>query len=484
MNKEFPKGFFWGGATAANQCEGGWNEGGKGPSIADHLTSGSREIPREFHPVLQPDAYYPNHEGIDFYHRYKEDIALFAEMGFKMFRMSIGWSRIFPKGDETEPNQEGIEFYRSVFNECKKYGIEPLVTLSHFEMPYHLCKKYGGWADRRCIEFFLNYCKVVFTEYKGLVKYWLTFNEINLMLHGIGGISAGGILPDTVKAIDLANSVESPEQINRRYNSLHHQFVASAKAVKMGHVIDPQYKIGCMICGMCSYPLTPKPEDMLLFQSKTKFRNHLCGDVMVKGEYPYFAKSYFKQNGIVIDVDTGDAEILKEGVVDFYTFSYYATSCVSTDPEATKGQGNMSIGVPNPYLKTSDWGWQIDAKGLRYFLNEVYDRYQVPVMVVENGLGAVDKLEANGSISDQYRIEYMREHVREMRNAIDDGVELIGYTSWGCIDLISAGTGEMEKRYGFIYVDKDNIGNGTLERRRKESFFWYKKCIESNGVYI
>lgn len=485
--KAFPEEFFWGGATAANQCEGAWNVGGKGPSISDHMTAGAVNRPRRFTKNIEQGTYYPSHEAIDFYHHYKEDIALFAEMGFKMFRLSIAWSRIYPNGDDAVPNKEGIEFYRSVFEECRKYGIEPLVTISHYEMPYHLCETYNGWADRRVIDFYLNYCKTIFTEFNGLVKYWLTFNEINVLTSSFGGAIAGGILPrkDSVP-VDFfwTSSEESTEEANLRFNALHHQFVASAKAVQMAHKTNPENHVGCMIAGMCSYPYTSKPDDQIANQLKMEIGNWLCGDVQVRGEYPHFAKRYFDEHGVKIEFADGDAETLKKGCVDFYSFSYYSSSCTSADPEASKAAGNMMTGIPNPHLKASDWGWTIDPEGLRFYLNEVYGRYRIPVMVVENGLGANDVVEPDGSIHDEYRIEYMQKHVEQMAEAICDGVDLIGYMPWGCIDLVSAGTGEMKKRYGFIYVDKDNAGNGTLARSRKESFYWYKKCIASNGTEI
>ncbi|WP_434643465.1 glycoside hydrolase family 1 protein [Thermoanaerobacterium thermosaccharolyticum] len=475
--KKFPEGFLWGGATAANQCEGAYNEGGKGLSTADILTSGSRTAPRRITPVLEEGAYYPSHEAIDFYHRYKEDIKLFAEMGFKVFRMSIAWTRIFPNGDDAEPNEEGLKFYDNVFAELKKYNIEPLVTISHYEAPYNLTKKYNGWADRKVIDFYVKYCETIFKRYKDVVKYWLTFNEINALTMPFGTFIAGAIMPEGNG--ELTNSKSNNEQI--RYQALHHQLVASAKAVKLGHEINKNFKIGCMIAYMCTYPLTCKPEDVLLAQQKDNLSNFLCSDVQVRGAYPGFAKRYFKENNINIVMEEDDEKILKEGCVDFYTFSYYMSNCISSDPNQEEIGGNLSIGLKNPYLKASDWGWQIDPKGLRWSLNNIYNRYQIPIMVVENGLGAVDTVEEDGSINDDYRIEYLREHIKEMKEAIADGVDLIGYTTWGCIDLVSGTTGEMEKRYGFIYVDKDNEGKGTLKRIPKKSFYWYKKVIETNG---
>lgn len=479
----FPKGFLWGGATAANQFEGGWKEDGKGSSTSDHLTGGSVKQPRRFTREIEKDTYYPSHEAIDFYHHYQEDIALFKEMGFKTFRMSVNWTRIYPNGDEEEPNEKGIAFYRSVFEECKKSGIEPLVTISHYEMPYGLCEKYGGWTNRKCIDFYLTYCKTLFTEYKGLVTYWLTFNEINCGLHSFGGLMSLGILPEKDGVINLL-AKDTPAALNKRLNALHHQFLASAKAVQLGHQIDSHNRIGCMIAGSANYPYSCNPKDVLKAQKAMQFGNYYCGDVQVRGEYPSFAKRYWQEAGVMIEMEAGDEEILKAGKVDFYSFSYYMSSCSSVDPKVAKTEGNIMMGMKNPYLKTSDWGWQIDPEGLRYYLNEVYQRYQIPMMVVENGLGAMDEVEADGSIHDAYRIDYMSAHIKQMEEAIKDGVDLIGYTPWGCIDLVSASTGEMKKRYGFIYVDKDNEGNGTLQRSRKDSFYWYKKVIETNGAKI
>lgn len=483
MYKPFPENFLWGGATAANQCEGAWNVDGKGESMADHMTAGSLTAPRITTRSINPNYYYPSHDAIDLYHRYKEDIALFGEMGFKSYRMSIAWTRIFPNGDETQPNQKGIDFYRSLFEECRKYGIEPVVTLSHYEMPFHLSKEYGGWTNRKVVDFFAKYAEVCFKEFKGLVKYWLTFNEINVLTMPFGTGLAGGILSDAEEvSFSLADLSKLPDDPQVRYQALHHQFVASAKAVIAGHRVDPENMVGCMIAGMAAYPYTCNPNDVLKAQQQLMYGNYLCGDVQVRGEYPSFSKRLFKELGVEIQFAPGDAELLKEGHVDYYSFSYYASGCASADPETIKSAGNMMMGIKNPYLEASEWGWTIDAKGLRYYLNEVYGRYGVPLMVVENGLGANDVVEADGSIHDPYRIAYLKEHVIQMQEAIKDGVDLIGYTMWGCIDLISASTGEMKKRYGFIYVDKDNDGNGTLNRSRKDSFYWYKKCIASNGT--
>ncbi|ADL50783.1 glycoside hydrolase family 1 protein [Clostridium cellulovorans] len=479
VTNKFPERFLWGGATAANQFEGGWNKGGKGPSTADMMTGGTHTTARRITPVLEEETYYPSHEAVDFYGHYKEDIKLLGEMGFKVFRMSINWSRIFPKGYELEPNEEGLKFYDDVFDELRKYNIEPLVTISHYETPYGLTEKYNGWASREVIDCYVRYCETIFKRYKDKVKYWLTFNEINCLTMALGAFMSGGILVNGKENSELSMNVKDNPQL--RFQALHHQFIASAKAVKLGHQINSDFKIGCMIAYMTTYPNTCNPDDILLAQQKDQISNMLCGDVQVRGYYPKYATRFFEEKGIRIIMKQGDEEILKEGCVDFYSFSYYMSAVASADPNLEQVGGNLLGGVKNPYLKASDWGWQIDPKGLRYTLNHIYDRYQIPLMVVENGLGAVDVVEADGSINDQYRIDYLRDHILQMEEAVKDGVELIGYTMWGCIDLVSAGTGEMKKRYGFIYVDKDNEGNGTLERAKKKSFYWYKKVIETNG---
>lgn len=485
MSSVFRKDFLWGGATAANQIEGAWNLDGKGDSTSDHISVSDARSPRLYTKEILPEVYYPSHEAIDFYHRYKEDIKLFAEMGFKAYRMSINWTRIYPRGDEKEPNQAGIDFYKKVFEECQKYGIEPIVDLSHYELPFYLAEHYGGWTNRKLIDFFCNFCKTVFTEYKNLVKYWLTFVEINIVTHPFGAYTAGGILPEkdgpSMDVAKLRSGVkESGEELSLKYQTLHHQFIASAKAVILAHEINPENKVGCNIAGEAIYPFTCNPDDVQEAQSKMIMKNYFCGDVQVRGEYTPYAKRYFAENNITLTWEEDDAQILKKGIVDFYSFSYYMSSCASNS-ETEKTAGNMSFGTKNPYLQTSDWGWQIDPTGLRWYLNEIYGRYQIPMFLAENGLGAIDEVEADGSIHDTYRIEYMRSHIKAMEEAVKDGVDLIGYSCWGCIDLVSASTGEMKKRYGMIYVDKDNSGNGSLKRSKKDSFHWYKKVIASNG---
>lgn len=464
----FPKNFLWGGAVAANQCEGAYQEDGKGLSVQDVLPRGIRgsrtKLPTEENLKL---------EAIDFYHRYPQDIKMFAEMGFKVFRTSIAWSRIFPKGDEEQPNEAGLEFYDRVFEECRKYGIEPLVTLSHYETPLYLAETYNGWTDRRMIEFYERYVRTVFKRYRGKVKYWLTFNEINSLLHA--PFMSGGI----------ANMQGLTEQ--DLYQAAHHELVASALATKIGHEIMPDAMIGCMILSMPTYPLTPSPDDVIAAMD-AEHRNYFYGDVHVRGKYPGYMKRYFREHGIQIQFAPEDEEILKN-TVDFVSFSYYMSVCATSDPEKQKkGLGNLLGGVPNPTLKASDWGWQIDPKGLRYVLNMFYDRYQKPLFIVENGLGAVDVLiedeNGNKTVEDDYRIQYLKDHLIQVGEAIQDGVEIMGYTSWGCIDVVSASTAELKKRYGYIYVDKNDDGTGTMERYKKKSFYWYQKVIESNGEVL
>ena len=475
----FPKGFLWGGATAANQFEGGWLEDGKGASVPDHIRGGTVSTPRLWDKEIDETIYYPSHEATDFYHHYKEDIALYGEMGFKCYRMSINWARIYPTGMEETPNQKGLDFYHNVFAECKKYNIEPLVTISHYELPWGLSEKYNGWAGREVIDCYVRYAKTLFTEFKDEVTLWLTFNEINIGANSFGRIMSLGMQGDDHKPMFKMN--ETDEEKSERFTALHHQFVASALAVQAGHEINPENKIGCMIAGSMTYPFTCNPLDVKDAQNKMNMSNWFCGDVQVRGHYPYYAKRFFKDNNVVVKMEEGDEEILKKGTVDFYSFSYYMSSCASVDPEALKASGNMFTGIKNPYLQASDWGWQIDPEGLRIYLNEVYGRYEVPLMIVENGLGANDERSEDGKFHDDYRINYLRDHIKAMEQAVEDGVDLMGYTMWGCTDLVSASTGEMKKRYGFVYVDRDNDGNGDMHRERKDSFYWYKKVCESNG---
>ena len=475
-----PENFLWGGAMAANQCEGGWNEGGRGLANADVLPYGKDRVAviKGELPMLAPDAehYYPAQDAVDFYHHYKEDIALFAEMGFKTLRLSIAWSRIYPNGDDAQPNREGLAFYRSVFEECHKYGIEPLVTITHYDIPMHLVTAYGGWRNRKLIDFYKKLVTTLFAEYGSLVRYWLTFNEINTGTMPIGGILNTG----TIQGYE-GSTADVPNDEQARFQALHNMFVASARAVKYAHDNYPQFKMGCMICSITSYPMTCDPADVVANQKQMQIMNWFCSDMHVRGEYPYYMKRFFAEHNITIHQEPEDAAILKAGTVDFYTFSYYMSNCVTTHKDAEDVGGNIATGKKNPYLKASDWGWQIDPIGLRYTLNEIYDRYHLPMMVVENGLGAYDVKSEDGKIHDSYRIDYLRQHIEQMAEAVKDGVDLMGYTPWGCIDLVSASTGEMAKRYGFIYVNKFDDGTGDLSREKKDSFYWYKKVIASNG---
>ena len=469
-----PETFLWGGAVAAHQVEGAWDADGKGASIVDVLTAGAHGVDRRITDGVKEDCYYPNHEGIDFYHRYKEDIKLFAEMGFKCFRTSIAWTRIFPNGDEERPNEAGLQFYDDLFDELLKYDIQPVVTLSHFEMPYDLVKKYGGWKNRKVIDFFVKYALTVMERYKNKVKYWMTFNEINNQKnykYPLFGYTCSGV-----------NFSEEPNPEECMYQVVHHELVASALVVKKGHEINPDFQIGCMMAFVPLYPYSCHPED-IMFAALSMHDRYLFGDVHVRGEYPSYIFKEWERKGFHIEITEDDKDILKAGTVDYVGFSYYMSNAVKAN---TVAEGNGLDGFPgsvsNPFVKKSDWGWQIDPIGLRYSLNMLYERYQKPLFIVENGFGAVDELNSDGTISDDNRIAYLKAHIEELKKAVlEDGVDLMGYTPWGCIDCVSFTTGEMKKRYGFIYVDRDNEGKGTLERKKKKSFYWYQKVIETRG---
>jgi len=470
----FPTDFLWGGAVAAHQVEGGWDQGGKGVSVVDVLTKGAHEVPRVITETVEAEHFYPNHEAVDFYHRYKEDIALFAEMGFKCFRTSIAWTRIFPNGDEKEPNEAGLQFYDDLFDELLKHGIEPVITLSHFEMPNHLVKHYGSWLNREVVDFFVTFSRVVMARYQHKVKYWITFNEINNQRNWklpIWGYCNSGM---------IYSDHDHPEQV--MYQVLHHQFLASAKVVKLGHAINPDFKIGSMIHMMPLYPATCHPDDVLLAQELMR-QKYLFSDVQVRGYYPSYLRKEWERKGIAIEMQPDDEAVLREGCADYLAISYYMTNIVSAkkdqDGETTSLFEDSKL---NPYLPASDWGWQIDPDGLRVALSDLYERYQKPIFIVENGFGAIDQVGDDGAINDDYRIDYLSAHIRAVKEAITlEGVDVMGYTPWGCIDCVSFTTGEYRKRYGFIYVDKHDDGSGTLARSRKKSFFWYQNVIASNG---
>lgn len=466
IQPRFPREFLWGGAVAANQVEGAYLADGKGLSIQDVLPHGG--IAKE--PTEEPTPDNLKLEAIDFYHRYAEDIALFAEMGFSVFRFSIAWSRIFPNGDEETPNEAGLAFYDRVLDELEKYGIEPLITISHYETPLHLAKAYDGWSDRRMIGFYERYVRTLFTRYGHRVKYWLTFNEINSVLHA--PLMSGGIWTPKEQL--------SPSQL---WQACHHELVASASATRIARELVPHARIGCMVIAMPTYALTPDPNDQIAVMNADHF-NDFFTDVHVRGAYPKYLDRHFAEQGIEIEITDSDRETLTN-TVDFISFSYYMSICETADPQKRAlGQGNILGGVPNPTLPASEWGWQIDPQGLRWVLNRLWDRYQLPLFIVENGLGAKDQLvEVDGELTvlDDYRIAYLNDHLLQVAEALRDGVDVLGYTSWGPIDLVSASTAQLSKRYGFIYVDRNDDGSGTLERHRKKSFGWYAEVIASQG---
>ncbi|MET3941906.1 6-phospho-beta-glucosidase [Paenibacillus sp. PvP094] len=481
IKKVFPADFLWGGATAANQLEGAFDADGKGLSTSDMAPFVPKELRNgkdftfdvnsvELEEFLggNTDVYFPKRNGVDFYHRYKEDIALFAEMGFKVLRISMAWTRIFPTGEEEVPNEAGLAFYDNVLDELLKHNIEPLVTISHYEMPVHLTQKYNGWEDRRLIDLYLKFANTLFDRYKDKVKYWITFNEMNMILTSL--YTGGGILEDKIKG--------SKEQV--AYQATHHQFVASALAVKSGKEKMPNAQIGCMICRLETYAASSKPEDVLQTLKEDQM-NLFYPEVQARGEYPSYMNRYFEENGIELVKEPEDDAIIKDNTVDFIAFSYYMTYIGKYDPNDNSNSGMLVSQVKNPHLEVTEWGWPIDPIGLRVALNRLYDRYRMPLFIVENGLGATDTLEEDGTIHDTYRIDYLRRHIEQMKEAVADGVDLMGFTSWGPIDIISCSTSEMGKRYGFIYVDQDNAGQGTLQRYRKDSFAWYKQVIKSNG---
>lgn len=473
-----PNNFLWGGAVAAHQLEGAWDADGRGPSVSDVLTTGAHGVPRRITDGVKEGERYPNHYGIDFYHTYKQDIALMAEMGFRCFRTSISWSRIFPRGDEQEPNETGLQFYDRLFDELLKYGIQPVVTLSHFEMPYCLAKEYGGWINRKVIDFFVHYAVTVMERYHHKVRYWMTFNEINNQSNtdtDIFGWTNSGI---------RFSEFDNPKKA--LYQAVHHELVASALAVQKGHEIDPELKIGCMCAFVPFYPYSCDPKDVLMAQESMHERFYFS-DVHCRGHYGAYAKKEWEREGTAPEMLPGDEEILAQGTADYIGISYYMSNTVRADVDQinTDVNGGNAHTVPNPYVKASDWGWQIDPDGLRYSLNTLYERYELPIFIVENGFGAIDRLEPDHTCDDSYRIDYLRAHIQAMKDAVElDGVEVIGYTPWGCIDVVSFTTGELRKRYGFIYVDLNDDGSGTGNRYKKKSFAWYKQVIETNGEVL
>lgn len=473
----FKDDFLWGGAVAAHQIEGGWDQDGKGVSIADVMSSGSKDQPRKVTRGILDSAYYPNHEAIDFYHHYKEDIQLFAELGLKCFRTSISWTRIFPKGDEEQPNEAGLQFYDDLFDECLSNGIEPVITLSHFEMPYDLVETYGGWRDRKMIDFFVKFAKVCFSRYKDKVKYWMTFNEIN------NQTNYGDDFACYTNSGLLFEKEDNREELV--FQAAHYQLVASAQAIELGHQINPAFQIGCMIAMSPLYPMSCKPEDMMASMVAYQ-RRYWLADVQCKGKYPNYIKKYMQRRKYQLDFTTKDLEQIKRGCADFIGFSYYMSYAVEgTGKGPTYDFNEKNDIVKNPFIAESAWGWPIDPLGLRYALNWLNERYNLPLFIVENGLGAADEQQQDRQFDDAYRIDYLKNHIKAMRDAIMyDGVDVLGYTPWGVIDIVSAGTGEMTKRYGMIHVDRDDHGSGTNQRTKKKSFDWYQRVIASNGVTL
>jgi 6-phospho-beta-glucosidase len=483
MGLKLADNFLWGGAIAAHQAEGAWNKDGKGVSIEDILTAGANNKPREITDGVIAGNNYPNHHGIYFYDTYKEDLALMAEMGFKAFRTSIAWTRIFPNGDDAEPNEAGLKFYDDMFDEMNRLGIEPVITLNHFEMPYHLVKEYGGWSNRKVIDFFVKYATTVFTRYNGKVKYWMTHNEISNQAN-LDDDMMSEFMIWTNSGLQFKKDATATEKLAGMVQAAHYELVASAKAVQIGHAINPEFVIGGMLNVAPLYPASPKPADMLATQ-KARQLHDWFSDVHIRGTYPAEFEAFAARTGYRSDITQADREVLKAGKVDYLAISYYnstvikAKSDADTDFEDVQGYEV----VQNPEVPVSDWGWAIDPQGLRYTLNELNDQYPgLPIMIVENGFGAYDDV-IDGKVHDQYRIDYLKAHIAEVEKAVvKDGIPVIGYLSWGPIDIVSAGTGEMSKRYGYIYVDLDDMGEGSGKRLRKDSFDWYKQVIASHGT--
>lgn len=484
----FPDGFLWGGALAANQCEGAWDADGRGPSVADVATYKPALANTEYaahHAVTLASIaeamatadvmYFPKRRGIDLYHRWEGDLDLFAELGFTVLRVSIAWSRLYPTGFENEPNPAGVAFYRRLFEGMRARGIQPLVTLSHYEMPLELATRLNGWANREVIALFGRFARTCFTEYGDLVSLWLTFNEIDsIMRHPF---TSGGVIEERCE-----DGLEAA-----CYRAAHHQFVASAIATRDLRVLAPGAQMGCMLTMLTTYPRTCHPDDVAATQAKS-LQNHFFADVQVFGEYPPIELAAMARKGLSVPWGAGDDEVLREHTVDFVSFSYYVSVCETADASArTTGAGNIFPGVPNPHLQASAWGWQIDPVGLRIVLNQFWDRWRKPLFIVENGLGAKDELvEVDGvpTVLDDDRISYLNDHLVQVAEALADGVDVMGYTPWGCIDLVSASTAQLSKRYGFVYVDRDDDGSGTLARYRKKSFGWYQEVIASRGASL
>lgn len=473
----FPEDFLWGGSIAAHQCEGAWQEGGKGPGMMDYVTTGSYETPRHISNELEEGYIYPSHTGIDFYHRYKEDIKLFAQMGFKALRISIDWSRIYPNGDDAQPNEEGLQYYHDIVDTLLAYHIEPIITLYHFEMPIHVVHHYQSWLNRETIELYLKFVKTVVNSFKGKVHKWVTFNEMNHIDPTSEVTDIFTYMITGLKYSDLDNKKQALALLG------YHMTLASVKAIPMIKEIDPENQVGCVFGITPYYPKSCKPEDVLVAFKSTD-RDFYQIDAMCNGKFPAYKLKEYERNDIDIHMTKEDEKAFANGRLDFIGLNYYASEVIADQQDENDAQSYFG-GLENPYLKRSNWGWQIDPVGLRYLLNYAYHRYGLPIIITENGLGAYDEIDKDGKIHDDYRIEYLNAHIKcIMDSVMEDGVECFGYLMWGPIDLVSATTGEMKKRYGFIYVDKQDDGTGTLERKKKDSFDWYKDVIASNGEII
>lgn len=481
MSRRFPSDFLWGGALAGCQAEGAWLEDGKTMTVPEVMKFGkvdhkvTRQIKITMETIAEAEmdfdtVKYPKRRGIDFYHTYKQDLALLAGMGLKCFRYSFSWARVFPQGDQDAPNEKALAFYDDLVDTIRSYGMEPLMTISHFDFPIYLIKKYGGWSDHRLIDLYEKYCRVLFERYKGKVRYWVTFNEINMSL------KAG---PKTMGVVDQGQ----PNYEEMLFQALYHQFVAAARITALAHQIDPANKVGCMVAYFTTYPYTCKPEDNLAAQFDDRMKNLYFLDSLNGKPLPYYAEAYFEQKGICLQTDEEELEEIRQNPADFVGLSYYNSMVSAGDTSQLElTNGNVASAYKNPYLPANAWGWQIDPVGLRYTLNHLYDRYHKPLFILENSSGFVDKLEEDGTVHDPYRVDFLRAHIQAMMAAVtEDGVDVIGYTMWGPIDIISSSTSEMTKRYGFIYVDQDDYGNGTKKRYIKDSYYWYRDLIGSNG---
>lgn len=467
----------WGGATSASQYEGGFTDG-KGldtqdcraylPRTSNATTETRLLTQRQIEEAKKKDSpyYYPFRVGTKGYEYGSADIELLKELDLDIYRLSISWSRLFPTGEEVEPNPAGVSYYDKVLNKLHNAGIKIFITIDHYAIPLNLVEKYGGWTSIKTVAAYMRFSSFLLHKWGAIVDYWLPINEIN----------AGYFSP--------FNGVALVKPENDEYNysdiflSLHHQFIASAKTIKLGKELKVKGKFCAMISCFCYYPLTPKPEDNLELVENEEINQWYCMDVLAKGYYPYYAKPFFDKHNINFEISAADKELLRNNTCDVVTFSYYDSCICTADENKNQTAGNLVVTTKNPYLKATEWGWQIDPMGLRTTLHKIYDRYNKPVMISENGLGAKDVLTSDHKVHDQYRIDYFKAHFDQIIKAKEENVDVIAYIAWGIIDIVSAGSCEMDKRYGVVYVDADNKGQGTFKRYKKDSFEWYKHFIE------